>query len=141
MVLLKMLFCTEYEHIPFFFFSINFLELCGFPKQGILSKLFKVSTNMLTNIIMASYILLFFTAFKLQHTIESMGEKNKTNKLKESEVTKEALIKLIKIIFMVKKHLARTVNYKDFVRFIGSDIGDSILLEYLKYTDCHKNEC
>ena len=78
MVLLRMLFCTEYEHIPFFFFfffQYQLFELCGSPKQGILSKRFKVSTNMLTNIIMASYILLFFTAFKLQHTIESMGEK------------------------------------------------------------------
>lgn len=88
---------------------------------------------MLTNIILASYILLFFTAFKLQHTIESMGEKNKTNKLKESEVTKEALIKLIQItILMVKKHLAHNANSKDFVSFIGSDLGHPMLLEYLK---------
>ena len=39
----------------------------------------------------------------------------------------------------MKKHVAHIVNYEDFVRFIGSDLGDPILLEYLKYTDCHKN--
>ena len=90
--------------------------------------------------IMACLILLFFTTFNLQHTIESIREKSKAIKLRESEVTKKALIKLIKIkIFMVKKHLAYTTKYKDFVHFIGSGLGDPILLEYLKYTDYHKN--
>ena len=40
---------------------------------------------------------------------------------------------------MVKKHLAHNANSKDFVSFIGSDLGHPMLLEYLKYTDCHKN--
>ena len=35
----------------------------------------------------------------------------------------------------MKKHLADTANYHDFVCFISPDLGDPILLEYLKYND------
>ena len=79
MVLLRMLYCTEYEHIPFFFsfffFSINFLNFVALLSRAFYQSDSKSAQILLTNIIMASYILLFFTAFKLQHTIESMGEK------------------------------------------------------------------
>ena len=82
---------------------------------------------MLTNMIMVWLILLIFSFTTFN------GTKRKANKLKESEVMKEALTKLIKItIFMMKKHLAHTINYEDFVCFIDSDLGDPILLEYLK---------
>ena len=45
----------------------------------------------------------------------------------------------MRIIFLVKKHLAHTDNYKDFAHFISSDLGDPKVLEYLMCTDCHNN--
>ena len=72
--------------------------------------------------------------------MESIEEKRNVKQLKESEVTKEALLKLIRItIFLVKKHWAHTTNYEDFVRFIGVELGDTVLTEYLNYSESHKN--
>ena len=40
---------------------------------------------------------------------------------------------------MVKKHWAHTNNYEDFVRFIGNDLNEKVLGEYLSLSDNHKN--
>lgn len=42
-------------------------------------------------------------------------------------------------MFLVKKHWAHTANYEEFVRFIGSDLQEQVLGEYLKYANSHKN--
>ena len=39
----------------------------------------------------------------------------------------------------MKKHWAHTTNYEEFVRFVGSDLQEQVLGEYLKYTNSHKN--
>ena len=58
----------------------------------------------------------------------------------ESEITEAALIKMFKItVFIVKKHWAHTANFEDTVRFIGEDLHEQILSEYLKLSESHKN--
>ena len=42
-------------------------------------------------------------------------------------------------VLIVRKHWAHTTSYEDLVRFIGNDLGDSVLKEYLTLTDSHKN--
>ena len=42
-------------------------------------------------------------------------------------------------VFIVRKHWAHTASYEDLVRFVGNDLGDSVLKEYLTLTDSHKN--
>ena len=37
-------------------------------------------------------------------------------------------------VFIVKKHWAHTANFEDTVRFIGEDLHEQILSEYLKMT-------
>ena len=64
----------------------------------------------------------------------------KKQKLCESEITEAALIKMFKItVFIVKKHWAHTTNFEDTVRFIGEDLHEQILSEYLKLSESHKN--
>ena len=64
----------------------------------------------------------------------------KQQKLHESQITEAALVKLIKIIvFVVNKHWTYTTNYEDTVRFIGEELHEPILSEYLKLTVLHKN--
>ena len=64
----------------------------------------------------------------------------KKQKLCESEITEAALIKMFKItVFVVKKHWAHTTNFDDTVRFIGEDLHEQILSEYLKLSESHKN--
>lgn len=40
---------------------------------------------------------------------------------------------------MVKKHWAHTNNYEYVVRFIGTDLSDEVLKEYLILEDSHRN--
>ena len=57
----------------------------------------------------------------------------KKQQLCASETTEAALIKMFKItVFIVKKHWAHTTNFEDTVRFIGEDLHEQILSEYLK---------
>ena len=64
----------------------------------------------------------------------------KKQKLCESEITKAALTKMFKItVFIVKKHCSHTTNFDDTVRFIGKDLHEQILSEYLKLSQSHKN--
>ena len=42
-------------------------------------------------------------------------------------------------VFVVKKHWAHTTNFDDTVRFIGEDLHEQILSEYLKLSESHKN--
>ena len=52
----------------------------------------------------------------------------------------DAITQLLKIIvFIVRKHWAHTTSYEDFVRFIGNDLGDSVLKEYRTLADSYKN--
>ena len=86
------------------------------------------------------FYLFFFLGFKLQDTMENLNDKKENQKIKESEITKEALIKLLKItVFMIKKNTAYTHNYKDFVKFIGNDLEDEVLSKYLSTAESHKN--
>ena len=76
----------------------------------------------------------------MQHTISSIEDKRQRKEARESQITEEALIKLLKItVFMVKKHWAHTYNYEDFVRFVSFDLGDAVLKEYMTYAESHKN--
>ena len=64
----------------------------------------------------------------------------KKQKLCESKITEAALIKIFKItVFIIKKHWAHTTNFDDTVRFIGKDLHEQILSEYLKLSQSHKN--
>ena len=55
-------------------------------------------------------------------------------------MTEEALIKLLKItVFIIKHHWAYINNYEDFVKFIGNNLQEKVLFEYLKLTQSHKN--
>ena len=61
-------------------------------------------------------------------------------KLKDSEITEQALIKLLRItVFIVQKHWAHTTNYEDFVRFVGTDLQEEVLKSYLEQADSNKN--
>ena len=83
---------------------------------------------------------LSFSGYKTQYTIESLNDKNERQEIKESEIMKDAIIQLLKItVFIVRKHWARTASYEDLVCFIGNDLGNSVLKEYLTLTDSHKN--
>ena len=54
--------------------------------------------------------------FKLQRSLESMIENLQQKEIKELEITEEALLKLFTItVFLVRKHLAHSTNYEDFV--------------------------
>ena len=78
------------------------------------------------------FYLFFFLGFKLQHTMESLNDIKENQRIKESVITKEALIKLLKInIFMIRKNISYTHNYEDFVRFIGNYLEDEMLSKYL----------
>ena len=69
-----------------------------------------------------------------------MQDRQEKQALRESEITEHALMKLLKItVFMVKKHWAHTNNYEDFVRFIGNDLNEAVLKEYLSLLENHKN--
>ena len=49
-------------------------------------------------------------------------------------------MKLFKItVFIVKKNWAHTSNFEDTVRFIGDELKEHVLYEYLKLTKDHKN--
>ena len=64
----------------------------------------------------------------------------KKQKLCESEITEAALTKMFKItVFVVKKHWAHTTNFEDTVWFIGENLHEQILSEYLKLSESHKN--
>ena len=69
--------------------------------------------------------------------MESLNDKKENQKLKESEITEEALIKLLKFtVFMIKKNIACSHN---FVKFIGNDLEDEVLSKYLSIAESHKN--
>ena len=42
-------------------------------------------------------------------------------------------------IFHVKKHWVHTANYEEFIHFIGVELDETVIAEYLKYTGSHKN--
>ena len=44
-------------------------------------------------------------------------------------------------VFIAKKHCTHTTNFEktNFVRFIGEDLREQILSEYLKLSELHKN--
>ena len=49
-------------------------------------------------------------------------------------------MKLFRItVFLVRKHLAHTTNYEDFVRSIRNDLKDEVLSAYLEMADSNKN--
>ena len=78
--------------------------------------------------------------FKLLHGLESLRKNQQRKEIKEPEITEQALLKLFRItVFLVKKHLAQTTNYEDFVRFIGTDLKDDVLSAYLEMADSNKN--
>ena len=60
--------------------------------------------------------------------------------LREPGTTKQAFIKLLRIaVFMVKKHWAHINNYEGSVRFIGNDLNEKVLGEYLSLSENHRN--
>ena len=86
------------------------------------------------------FYLFFFLGFKFQHTMENLNDKKENQKIKESEIAKEALIELLKItVFMIKKNIAHTHNYEDFVKFIGSDLEDDVFSKFLSVAKSHKS--
>ena len=83
---------------------------------------------------------LSFSGYKSQHTIESLNDKKERQEVKESEITEDVIIQLLKItVFIVRKYWAHTTSYEDPVLSIGNDLGDSVLKEYLTLADSHKN--
>ena len=91
-------------------------------------------------VLVLSSIQNYIPGFKTQHSFETLQEKKERQHLKESEITEQALIKLLRItVFIVQKHWAHTTNYEDFVRFVGTDLQEEVLKSYLELTDSHKN--
>lgn len=77
--------------------------------------------------------------FKLQRSLESMIENLQQKEIKELEITEEALLKLFTItVFLVRKHLAHSTNYEDFVQFIRNNLKDEVLRAYLEMADSNK---
>ena len=91
-------------------------------------------------VLVLSSIQNYIPGFKTQHSFETLQEKKERQHLKESEITEQALIKLLRItVFIVQKHWVHTTNYEDFVRFVGTDLQEEVLKSYLELTDSHKN--
>ena len=42
-------------------------------------------------------------------------------------------------VFIVKKHQAHTTTYKDLIRFVGNDLEEPVLKEYLRLIENRKN--
>ena len=76
----------------------------------------------------------------MQHILSSLEDKRQCKEAQESQITEEALIKLLKItVFMVKKHWAHTYNYEDFVHFVSFDLADGVLNDYMTYAELHNS--
>ena len=74
-----------------------------------------------------------YEEFKSRQTIATLEKKKEAKAIHAMEVTEQALEKLMKItVFMVKKHWAYVNNYEDFVNFVGNELQDLVLNEYLK---------
>ena len=68
--------------------------------------------------------------------MEGLQKQARQKELREAEITREALVKLLRItIFIVQNRWAHTTTYQDFVRFVGGDLGEVVL----KQTEQHKN--
>ena len=77
--------------------------------------------------------ILIFSGYKSQYTLENVEEQFRKQNFCEGETTQAALIKVFKTtVFIVKKHWAHATNFDDTVRFIGEDLREQILSEYLK---------
>lgn len=75
-----------------------------------------------------------------QLTLEHLEKQKEAKRLREAEVTRSALKKLLKItVFIVQKKMAHTTNYEDLVRFIGEELEEEVLCEYINFTKLHKN--
>ena len=60
--------------------------------------------------------------------------------IRNSQTTKLALVELLKItVFIVKKHQAHTTTYEDLIRFVGNDLEEPVLKEYLRLIENRKN--
>ena len=65
----------------------------------------------------------FSLDYKSQYTLRSLEEKKERQGIHDSNVTKAAMLKLLKVtVFLVKNHWAHTSNYESTVRFIGEDL-------------------
>ena len=83
---------------------------------------------------------LSFSDYKYQYAIDSLNDKKERHEIKESEITEDAIMQLLKTtVFIVRKHWAHTTSYEDLLRFIGNDLGDSVLKEYRTLADSYKN--
>ena len=61
-------------------------------------------------------LLCILSGFKLEHIFESLQDKRHCAALLESDITDNAIIKLLKMtVFLVKNHWAHNMNYEDFV--------------------------
>ena len=84
---------------------------------------------------------MFFLAFQAQHTFKSLEDGKKLKHIRDSQTTKLAVIKLLKItVFIVKMHLAHTTTYEDHVRFVGNELEEPVLKKYLQSVENCKNE-
>ena len=82
----------------------------------------------------------FLNNFKNQHTLESLQEKQVQKRITEAEITHDGLLKLLKVtVFIVKKNWAHTQNFESFVRFVGEELEEAVLKEYLKVCEDRKN--
>ena len=61
--------------------------------------------------------------------------------LHDADITRQALVKLLKItIFIVQHKWSHTTTYEDFVRFVGENLEEQVLKEYLNTCQHHKND-
>ena len=81
-----------------------------------------------------------YEEFRARQTLEGLERSKEAKEAREAKVTNIALEKLLRItVFIDKKHWAHVHNYEDFVNFIGKDLEDLVLGEYLKLAGRHKN--
>ena len=78
--------------------------------------------------------------FKSRQTLKTLEKNKEAKEIRNSKVTELALEKLLKIVvFMVQQHWAHINNYEDFVNFVGKDLEDMVLGEYLKLCKGRQN--
>ena len=86
------------------------------------------------------YALRQYENFRTRQSLETLENNKEAKDVREAKLTKIAVEKLLRItVYMVKKNWAHVQNYNDFVTFIGRDLEESVLSEYLKMASSHKN--
>ena len=73
----------------------------------------------------------------MQHTLSSSEDKRQRKETRESEITEEALIKLLKITVFMVKNIRHTHITMKTVHFVSFDLADAVLNEHMTYAESY----